>query len=486
MKKRWWIILLILAAAAVLFFYFGSKETADPNAGMISYTVDKGDIEMTVTGSGSLMAEDEWNKTLQAGLLIDTVEKETGDFVKTGEVIAMIDPESLEERKTSLITQIAAFDMELFQQQRNKMTENILSYTQGRVKAIFAEAGDSVSDVMRENEALMLISVDGEMQMNLNGKADVGERLRVVYDGGEEKALVTESDGESFTLRLSDEKAPYQAAAKVYREETLIGEGTLEIGSPVAVVAGDGVVKKVNVKLNDKISMGKKLMTLEEEVMTEEYKSKLEQREALAEDLAEISRYIADPVIRAEKDGVIFSLMLAEDAYTNDAPAYALYTGGACRMTIMADELDIAKLCVGQDAQIRIDAYEGEVFAAKVSRISQIGTASMSITEYAVELELAADERLMIGMNGNASILAGGAKDVLLVPLEAIGEDAGGEYVMIGEEKRYIETGLSDGSFAEVVNGLSQGEVISYKKTGSFFSQMMEQRQQIMSGGMNS
>jgi hypothetical protein len=40
-----------------------------------------------------------------------------------------------------------------------------------------------------------------------------------------------------YLVTLTDNGTPYQAAAQVYDGETLLGEGTLDIHAPVAVLA---------------------------------------------------------------------------------------------------------------------------------------------------------------------------------------------------------------------------------------------------------
>jgi HlyD family secretion protein len=117
-----------------------------------------------------------------------------------------------------------------------------------------------------------------------------------------------------------------------------------------------------------------------------------------------------------------------------------------------------------QDATVTLDAIASEKFAAKVTHISQIGNAEGSITTFAVELTLSSDARFLEGMNGNATILVDQADNVLIIPVEAINEDSSGAFVYVGSsrEKTYITTGLSDGEYAEVASGLSEGDVVQY------------------------
>lgn len=70
-------------------------------------------------------------------------------------------------------------------------------------------------------------------------------------------------------------------------------------------------------------------------------------------------------------------------------------------------------------------------------------------------------------MNGSAVILSDSVENVLIVPLGAIYEDTNGSYVYKldstnAQVQVYITTGLSDGNYAEVLSGLSEGDRIVY------------------------
>ena len=75
----------------------------------------------------------------------------------------------------------------------------------------------------------------------------------------------------------------------------------------------------------------------------------------------------------------------------------------------------------------------------------------------------------MEGSNGDATITADKVDNVLLIPVEAISEDSNGEFVYVGTERKktYITSGLSDGAYAEVKTGLSEGNKVLYVKSST-------------------
>ena len=69
-------------------------------------------------------------------------------------------------------------------------------------------------------------------------------------------------------------------------------------------------------------------------------------------------------------------------------------------------------------------------------------------------------------MNATVDIMAGEADDVLLVPVESLRELGPGKYAVFvledGRPKmRPIEVGLMDLTYAEIINGLSKGEIVT-------------------------
>ena len=133
------------------------------------------------------------------------------------------------------------------------------------------------------------------------------------------------------------------------------------------------------------------------------------------------------------------------------------------------------------------------IVTPEVTSVSAYGQNSGSMANYSVELKLAGGENLLSGMNGSAVIETQRAQDVIIIPVEAIGEDAQGEYVYVsasgdteGKDKqiRRIETGIADADYTEVKNGLNAGEKVVYVHQGqTMMDQLMSMREQMMNGG---
>jgi len=498
MKKRKWpkvlIAVIVLAAVAVYIApkLLGAQEVMPSN--QIIHTVARGNVDVTITGSGRLETPDTLAVELPAGVKIASVFVEAGDHVQQGDILAALDPDSLDYRAAQLSGELSALDMQLA---ARREAGEIASPVKGRIKAIYAAEDDGVLETVNEHGALAVLSTDGLMQIEIRTESALAlnAEVDVKWNGGSEKGMVAAKTAEGYLITLDDEDAPYMAVADVYYNVEKIGSGTLDIHAPLPIFGNGGVIEEIHKDVDDEISMGAKLFTLSGEPMADSYRQLLYERSEKAEEMQRVLALIACPNVIAQESGVI-EAVLANDGDTvsgvsGETEVITIGVGGAVKMTVDVDELDINDVRIGQSVDITLDAFAGESFDAAVTRISQIGTPVGSITTYEVEIMLAEDSRFRMGMNGSAVIHCESAEDVLIVPLSAVSEDAQGEYVTVldaqgAQTKRYIVTGLSDGTMAEVVQGLSEGDQIVYRAAMNsmlLMQQRMMENQAAMFGG---
>ncbi|MBI3742114.1 MAG: efflux RND transporter periplasmic adaptor subunit, partial [Chloroflexi bacterium] len=143
------------------------------------------------------------------------------------------------------------------------------------------------------------------------------------------------------------------------------------------------------------------------------------QQARAARDLAK--QRIEDAILRAPFDGTITKMDLDLGSYV---PAARAVIGVAdlsdLRVKVNIDETDIARVKVGQEVTIGLDAYPGASINARVSDVASVATTVQGVVNYVVTLTLnPGDVPVKIGMTANASIVVGRKDDVLLVPNRA-------------------------------------------------------------------
>ncbi len=129
-------------------------------------------------------------------------------------------------------------------------------------------------------------------------------------------------------------------------------------------------------------------------------------------------------------------------------------------------ESDVAKMHVGSEATVRVDAMPDQPFAARVARISPVLDPSTRAATVEIEipnqnLKLRAEMFVRVEMNLESS------REAVIVPRESLvyrGDSAGVYVVDRGQQSfRFIETGLTQDESVEVLSNLSPGTVVVAK-----------------------
>jgi macrolide-specific efflux system membrane fusion protein len=131
------------------------------------------------------------------------------------------------------------------------------------------------------------------------------------------------------------------------------------------------------------------------------------------------------------------------------------------------DETDIGKVRLNQAAVISLDAYPDTKVEATVSHIAYESKIVNNVTIYIVNiLPKKVPAIFRSGMSANVNIIEQSKENVLLIPLEAVKQDAEGSFVLIspksGEKPaiRRVQLGIADDKNVEVISGLETQDKI--------------------------
>jgi RND family efflux transporter MFP subunit len=174
-------------------------------------------------------------------------------------------------------------------------------------------------------------------------------------------------------------------------------------------------------------------------------------------------------VIVAPFDGVVTDISITEGKEISTAalatPAISLVDTSEIEMRGFIDEIDIAVVKVGQEANIILDALPDEEVKGEVAFISPVGTILAGVVSYGTTITLENPvAELRDGMSATAEVIIERRDDVLSIPNRYIRGTLENPMVVVlvdgQQEEREITLGLTDGINTEVLSGLQEGEEV--------------------------
>lgn len=127
------------------------------------------------------------------------------------------------------------------------------------------------------------------------------------------------------------------------------------------------------------------------------------------------------------------------------------------------NEVNIARVQIGQQVTVHLDALPGSLFEGSVTSIAPEGEKEESIVTYEVIIEVENRElSLRPMMTANVDILTDDLSDVITIPLETLQSEKGDDVVYVDEEgqrkKRKVRVAFRTESQAVVTQGLEEGD----------------------------
>ena len=260
----WGVLALVVIGLAILPALARQQDTQDgPVASVLETTAAQGSVQTTVRGGGTLEAGDGQDIELPADVKITEFLVKNGQEVKEGDPVAKIDRVSAATAITEVRTSMAAVEKQMETYSDEKSASTVTAPAGGRVKAIYANPGDSVAQVLVEHGGLALLSLDGRMSVTLAVSSQLvpGDSINVTLASGKTVSGRVESNlnGE-LTVTIADNG--YAVGDTVTLEG--LGSGSLEIHNPWLATAFNGTVSSVSVRLEQTVSSGASLFTLKD------------------------------------------------------------------------------------------------------------------------------------------------------------------------------------------------------------------------------
>lgn len=319
---KWITLLCVILAIALIVASLpsGISAVTKVNSKVLSAVPEENTISTVLSGGGTLSPQEGTAQSLPQALELETYYVKNGQTVSEGDPIAQVDLVAVKAAISELQEVIDTLDAAIASESGKTNDSVIRSGTAGRVKKIYAREGTAAADTVYENGALLLLSLDGLMAVDLEARAEVGQRVTVTLSDGTALAGTVESvsDG-TATVTLSDETAPLDDSVSVTAEDgETLGTGNLYIHSRLRVAGAYGTVSKISVKENQQVSAGSALLTLKDTGHTAEYARLLNRRTELEDQMESLVKLSKDGILHADCGGTV-SGVDTEISYTDPA-----------------------------------------------------------------------------------------------------------------------------------------------------------------------
>jgi len=460
-KKRIWIgiiIVILLAIAGGGYFaytrYSSQTDTTQEQV-LQTGTVSQGDLVITADGTGNLLPAVEAALAFKVNGTVTEVNVEIGDKVNQGDVLVKLDTTELYTTLQEATYQLEQARLDLQKAQRD------------------AEAGTSVELAKKSVEIarLALVNAQGSYAATLLSS-------NVSSDVSEAKAWADfwQSDLGDKWLRLQDSP---NSEKRLLEYEVA--------GSKAEAATNNWKQIELNAQ-NQKTSAWRNVLSAQQSYLSalSNYTDTISGDPVRAAELVVLQNEIK--VTQAEIDLQSATLTAPMTGTVTEVTAVVGQNAGTSAVVTLIDldhpmvrfwveEADMGKVVVGNKVNVTFEALPDETFSGEIIRVEPVlvSVGNTTAVQAWASLDNTLGATLLSGMTADVEVISAEARDVLLVPVQALRELAPGQYAVFvvparvaaggkpdGKlEMRPVQVGLRDLVNVEILSGLQAGETIS-------------------------
>jgi HlyD family secretion protein len=479
-------------------YYIFIKNKTNTETRYVTEVVKKGNVTATVTGTGQVEALDTLDLKPKTSGDITYIGVKVGDSVKKGKLIATIDSRdaklALENAKITLEKLVSGPDSLTLLQKNNSLTK---SYNDGwNTVSSFNTDMNSMIDEVYNIYSSGFLSYKNTSLLSSSGKEKVALAEKGYYDAKNSFDSVNKL---YKSLSRSSSKEEIKNLINKSYEASIVIENSVKNTETVF----NYVVNYLDYQ-TDSNAISTKTDINSWLTSSKNYVSSLL---SISDSLNENTQSLEEFLIGADELDIRSAQLTVENkkAAYNDCFVYAPFDGTIAALTVSVgepsgssigtlitknklatislNEVDIAKIELGQKVTLTFDAVENLTITGKVAEIDSIGTVSQGVVTYVVKINLdTGDNLIKPGMSVSATIITDIVQDVIVVPNSAVKSKNGLSYVDVFDyelivdatgtlgslsstppKQNEIEAGLIDDNNTEIISGLKEGDIIVIK-----------------------
>ncbi|MCB0017041.1 MAG: efflux RND transporter periplasmic adaptor subunit [Anaerolineales bacterium] len=506
-KKSFWIVAIILLAAGGGSYYYYTSEylpaqiIEEPT--IQTARVRTGDIIVSASGAGAVVAATEINLGFRTGGVLAGVSVQVGDRVLAGDVLAQLDNTDANKTVALADVQVAQAALQGNPAALNGyLPDQTISVSQAEINLISAQARlAELVEWQPDTDAIALAEANlaaaqANYEAAANKDAAAGNSLtsvRVTLEQAQAALADAQAayaiafdparDWELTDSRQATALENERAAAERNLEKA---EGALDIAQAnynlaVANLNNDSATSAQAAIVNAEQALARAQTGPTDAEITSAQLSVQQAQIGLAQaELALIQAQInleaaqtalVNTTLLSPIDGIVVAVNAQPGESVSTAPFITIADLTQPLLEVFMDETDLDKVGLNYEVEVVFDALPDDLFIGHVVQVDPMLTMVDGVTAVRALVLLDADsfnkpQTLPVGMNAAVEIIGGRTEGALLVPIEALRELAPGQYavfVMENDEPslRVVQVGLMDFTSAEIISGVNRGEVVS-------------------------
>src|SRR3989338_474719 len=491
-SRPWTTVFLILAVLGFGWWYYSSRNKQDiPNFAVIS----RGTVSQVVSVTGKVKPANEVNLSFEKSGRIAVVYHDVGGLVAAGTLLVSLESADVAAQLAQAKATVRSQEAKLEELRRGSRPEDIFvsevdvenaaNDVTNEIKNSYVNSDDAI-----RNKVDQLFSSPKSASPQFNFTIS-DSQLKNDIESGRVAVEAVLTSWNASTADLSATQDIYQnikeskqnlRAVQNYLDKVATAVNTLTTSSTVSQTTVDAYKAAILAGRTNVTTALDTLTTSEEKLRTAQSKLALKKAGTVQEQIdaqaAEVDAanasvmnlhaQLAKTVIRSPISGVI----TRQDAHAGEIAGIgvnlvSVISAGKYEIEANIPEADIAKIKIGDKAQVTLDAYGNDaLFTASVSKIDPAETVIDGVSTYRTTLQFKkSDPRIKPGMTANTDIAGEKREDVLFVPGRTVFTRGTIKTVQMieGDTVREVEitTGLrgSNGD-VEVISGLKEGDKV--------------------------
>ena len=481
------ISVLILIALAYSGYLLYSKISTSRTT--VEYTFGKvktGDLAVTVAGSGQVatlskvsIKPQTTGQTQTLGQIV-SVKVKNGDFVKAGQVVAILDGknalQSLNQAKASVASAQANYnkllngltDADLLSLNNsiqnseislNNLKQNILiklqnAYTSAANSVYLNTDGFFADNPVTANPVFRIDGVsflNYQLENNINtGRYDIGTILN-----NWKSKIVTQSTSDDLVVAINNALGSLNKIRSYFDDMATIfasystasnSSGQSSINSDKSISASarssmDSSISDLTSALqsynsaNISLKQSKDSLAIKQEPPTVDdlavSKAQLDNAKA---NLANAEDAYASRIISAPFDGQIGGLTADIGQQISSSDSLGTLITSEKVINVSLNEVDAAKVSAGNSVGITFDSLPSVSLTGKVGFIDPLGTVAQGVVSYAVQVKMdSQNDQVKAGMTASVNIVTVQHSNTLIIPTSAITNVGGKKFVLLAD-----------------------------------------------------